>query len=84
MRDKSQTSGAIIDCHVHLYDCFDIHDFLTGANRNLRSAGYELRSSDDFMSVLILTETSREVYGLVRYTRALYRLYHDRCGHEGG
>ena len=60
MTDKGQTSGAIIDCHVHLYDCFDIHDFLTGANRNLRSAGYELCSGEDLMSVLMLTETSRE------------------------
>ena len=60
MTDKGQTSGAIIDCHVHLYDCFDIHEFLTGANRNLRSAGHELGSSEDLMSILVLTETGRE------------------------
>ena len=60
MTDKAQTSGAIIDCHVHLYDCFDIHEFLTGANRNLRSAGRELNSSEDMMPMLMLTETSQE------------------------
>lgn len=60
MTDPRQSSGAIIDCHVHLYECFDIDDFLTGANRNLRLAGRKLQSDQESMPILMLTETSRE------------------------
>jgi hypothetical protein len=60
MTDTRQLSGAIIDCHVHLYDCFEINDFLTGANRNLRLAGRELKSSEAPMPILMLTEAGRE------------------------
>ena len=60
MTDTRQSSCAIIDCHVHLYDCFDVNDFLTGANRNLRLAGRKLRSSEVSMPILMLTEASRE------------------------
>lgn len=57
--DKN-SAGAIVDAHVHLYDCFDVHQFLTGASRNLRAAAARLGRAHTATSVLMLTETNRE------------------------
>lgn len=54
------SDGAIVDAHVHMYDCFDVDRFLTGANRNLRSAAERLTSAAVPTNVLMLTETRRE------------------------
>ena len=76
--NNGQTNGAIIDCHVHLYDCFDIHEFLTGANRNLRSAGRKLIANEHLMPILMLTQAGREhgferLKSLVRLQRGFAR-----------
>jgi hypothetical protein len=60
MENGLKNSGMLIDSHVHIYDCFDIDKFLTGAWNNFSAAirlhGFE-QSPD---RVLMLAETSRD------------------------
>lgn len=60
--------GALVDAHVHLYDCFDIHEFLTGASGNFRAAADGLGIGGTATNVLMLTETDRE-HGFERLLR---------------
>lgn len=57
---ERKSEGAIVDAHVHLYDCFDVHGFLSGASHNLRAAAASLGRTHAATSVLMLTETNRE------------------------
>jgi hypothetical protein len=48
---------ALIDAHVHVYDCFDIHTFLDLAMRNFQEAALVSSAGNSFLGVLLLTET---------------------------
>ncbi len=60
MTSNAKYRGVIIDSHVHIYDCFRLSEFLSGAWRNfsaaIRSHGFEQSS----IGVLMLAETSRD------------------------
>jgi len=50
----------IIDAHVHIHDCFNLTDFLDSAYENCKAETCRLRKGDQFMGVLLLTETSQD------------------------
>ena len=49
-----------VDAHVHIYDCFDLEKFFDSAYSNFRLAAKSLFSEDNFIGILILTETSKD------------------------
>lgn len=62
-------SGAIADAHVHLYDCYAIQAFISGAHDNLCAAAKQMGFAGHTNKVLMLTETDRE-HGFERLAEA--------------
>lgn len=60
MKDNNRRGGVIVDAHVHLYDCFEIHEFLSAALENLRLAARDTGFNSESTCVLLLAETPRE------------------------
>jgi len=52
--------AALIDAHVHIYDCFDISTFLDSAIHNFRKAAQDSSVGTRFIGVLLLTETASD------------------------
>jgi hypothetical protein len=50
----------LIDAHVHIYDCFNLQNFLNSALKNFRAAALHCGQTKDFTAFLFLTETKRE------------------------
>ena len=59
MQDKRTQSKTFCDTHVHIYDCFELGTLLDGAAENFRQAA-ENAGAQQYASVIMLTETSRE------------------------
>lgn len=55
-----RVGGAIIDGHVHLYDCFDIPSFLSAASDNLSVAADRIGRGRDSAAFLLLAESPQE------------------------
>jgi len=51
---------ALIDAHVHIYDCFSIGTFLDAATRNFHVAAQAASIRNPCIGVLFLTETARD------------------------
>jgi len=47
----------LVDAHVHIYDCFEIHRLLDAAYHNFKSAATAQASDGKFLGVLMLTES---------------------------
>ena len=45
MTKEVRNGGAVIDGHVHLYDCYNIQQFLSASQRNLSAAAQSLGCS---------------------------------------
>jgi len=56
--DQAQT--ALIDAHVHLYDCHDRATFFDAALRNFSNAAQSLGLPRDTPGILMLTETAKD------------------------
>ncbi len=56
----SEISPALIDAHVHLYDCYDRAVFFDAAVRNFARAAESLGLPRDTPGVLMLTETAKD------------------------
>jgi len=54
------SSPALIDAHVHLYDCHDYTTFFDAALRNFSNAAQSLSLPRDTPGVLMLTETAKD------------------------
>jgi hypothetical protein len=52
----------IVDAHTHIYDCFNLTDFLNSAARNFSDIAKEKDVDLPHSSILLLTETSRDHY----------------------
>jgi len=52
----------LVDGHVHIYDCFDLPQFLDAACSNFREQARLCHSDGDFTGVLLLSERTRENY----------------------
>lgn len=52
----------LVDAHVHIYDCFDLSQFLDAAYGNFRKQARSRNCDDDFTGVLLLSERTRENY----------------------
>ena len=50
----------VVDAHVHIYDCFDLHAFLDSALANFRDEAARSQETNTFTAFLLLTETARE------------------------
>lgn len=50
----------LVDAHVHIYDCFDLHTFLDSALSNFRAEAARCGQGVTFTALLLLTETARE------------------------
>lgn len=50
----------LIDAHVHIYDCFDLQNFLDSAFANFRAESTRCGQNDSFTAALLLTETSED------------------------
>jgi hypothetical protein len=50
----------LVDAHVHIYDCFQLHKFLDAALDNFTTAAARFGDPNKFTALLLLTETSRE------------------------
>lgn len=53
-------SAALIDAHVHIYDCFDIRVVLDSAWNNFQRIARTLAVRNNFIGVFLLTETSSD------------------------
>jgi hypothetical protein len=49
-----------VDTHVHIYDCFDIEKFFDSTYSNFKSAAERIGNGEKFISILLLSETSRD------------------------
>lgn len=50
----------LIDAHVHIYDCFNLHNFFNEAFSNFQSAADQLKSDKTFTGILLLAENSKD------------------------
>jgi hypothetical protein len=50
----------LIDAHVHIYDCYDLNEFLDAACANFTTGAARLGHHGVFAAVLLLAETSSE------------------------
>jgi hypothetical protein len=50
----------LIDSHVHIHDCFDLHVFLDSALANFINQATRYNEEKNFITVLLLTESERE------------------------
>ena len=50
----------LIDTHVHIYDCFDTEKFFDSAYSNFKSSAERIGRGEEFISILLLSETSRD------------------------
>jgi len=59
----------LVDGHVHIYDCFDLSQFLEAAYGNFKEQARLRCNDDDFTGVLLLSERASENYfqALSRY-----------------
>ena len=55
----SPASIALVDAHVHIHECFRLHDFLTSAAKNFIEIAKRVAPSSEYAAVLCLTETCR-------------------------
>lgn len=63
MQDVIQDNSLIIaDAHVHIYDCFNLEQFLDSAIYNFHDAANKFGRKNSFQAVLFLTETSKHNY----------------------
>lgn len=60
MTPESEIRGAVIDSHVHIYDCFELSEFLLGAWNNFSAAARLYGFDQPLIRVLMLAETSRD------------------------
>lgn len=52
----------LADAHVHIYDCFNLDQFLDTAHENFTQVAERFGYREPFVGVLFLTETSRDHY----------------------
>ena len=50
----------LVDAHVHIYDCFDLEEFLDSAFYNFKSAAEQNNAGDNFVGILLLAETYKD------------------------
>lgn len=59
MSDAKKTT-LLIDAHVHVYDCFDVDKLFDSALQNFNHAANVMGYGDDFIAVMLLSETSQD------------------------
>lgn len=52
----------LADAHVHIYDCFDLDQFLDAAYENFKRSAAQQGHQNKFTAALLLTETSHDHY----------------------
>jgi hypothetical protein len=52
----------LIDAHVHIYDCYDLDKYFNSAYSNFKSAAENLGHADDFTGILLLAESSKDIW----------------------
>ena len=57
---RQEYPAALIDAHVHIYDCFHLNSFLDSALRNFQEAAQNLSVDNGHIGVLLLTETASD------------------------
>lgn len=59
---SSESRLVIADAHVHIYDCFDLDQFLDASYQNFSKIAAHQDNQTPFVGVLFLTETIRDRY----------------------
>ena len=50
----------LIDAHAHIYDCYDLNEFLNAASSNFNSVANQFGCKDNYLGTLLLSETSKD------------------------
>ena len=59
---SSETRLVVADAHVHIYDCFNLDQFLDASYQNFSQIAANQDNQSPFIGVLFLTETIRDHY----------------------
>ncbi len=59
---SSESKLIVADAHVHIYDCFNLDQFLDASYQNFSQIASDQENKTQFLGILFLTETIRDRY----------------------